>query len=89
MPAGRWRNLREPLVRYSSSRTSHARRTFADRLNEARVRLRGYRRIGAPWYAYAYALKPLMVGLLPTSWLWRYHAAAKGRRMRAGRGRGG
>lgn len=79
VPAGRCRNLREPGVLVSWNRTTHARRDYIYRLHEARVRLRGYRRIGAPWYAYAYVLKPLLVGLAPTSWLWRYHAARRSR----------
>lgn len=78
---GAGRNLPEALVRVRWPQSAYLRRQFRDRLAEAKVRWRGYRRTRVPWYAYVYAAKPLIVGMVPRAWLWVYHAA----RMRGAR----
>lgn len=62
--------LREPLYSMFDGRDAAHRRTFRRRLNEAWVRINGYRLIHAPWYSYTYVLKPLIIGLIP-QWLYR------------------
>ena len=71
------RNLSEALVQVRRSKGDFARVTYRNRIREAQVRWRGYHRIQAPLWAYIYVLKPLLIGLAPSSWLWRYHATAK------------
>jgi glycosyltransferase EpsE len=61
-------------------RSDYKRRHYAYRIIEARVRWKGYRAIRAPAIGYVYAIKPLLVGLLPQRAVYWYHSA----RYRAG-----
>jgi len=66
-------NLPLLLVAYRLYPEGYKRKKFRYRLMEAKVRFRGVRTIKAPLNAYIYAFKPLIVGLLPTSLLLRWH----------------
>lgn len=57
--------LNEPLYKMRDDRNAVARRTFRNRINEAYVRHIGFKMLGLPWYYQIYALRPLLVGLLP------------------------
>lgn len=57
--------LSEPLYKMRDDRNAVARRTFRNRINEAYVRHIGFKMLGLPWYYQIFALRPLLVGLLP------------------------
>lgn len=61
----RGHNISEPLYKFRDDRNAVARRTFRNRINEAYVRHIGFKMLGLPWYYQIYALRPLLVGLLP------------------------
>lgn len=57
-------NLSEPLLRYFDTRIPrHVR--YAHRVNEAKIRLHGFKALGLLPAGLPYVLKPLVVGLLP------------------------
>ncbi len=66
-----------PLVLYSVhwDKPDYKRRRYAFRIIESRVRWHGYRAMNVSAHAYAYALKPLLVGLLPRWLVYTYHLA--------------
>ncbi|MBQ9077684.1 MAG: glycosyltransferase [Muribaculaceae bacterium] len=67
----RGHNLDEPLYKMRDDRNAFKRRTFRNRLNEAYVRHIGYRMLRLPFYTQIYALRPIILGLLP-NWLYSY-----------------
>ena len=58
-------NLQETLYRMRDDRNAYRRRTFKSRLNEAYVKSIGYRMLHLPFYYQVFALRPILVGLLP------------------------
>lgn len=63
-------NLSEPLYRMRDDRNAISRRRFRYRLNEFRVRCKAVRCLHLPIYGYVLAVRPLLVGVLP-SFLYR------------------
>ncbi len=67
-------NLEYPIYEMRDDRNALARRTWQNRVNEFYVRCIGFHMLKLPFYCYAYALRPIIVGLLPTfvyNWLHR------------------
>lgn len=58
-------NLNEPLYQMRDDRNAYNRRKFRYRLNEAYVRTLAIQELKLPVWGYIYALRPLLVGLLP------------------------
>lgn len=58
-------NIQEPLYKMRDDRNAYSRRKYKYRVNEFYVKLIGYRMLNLPAYYYVYALKPLIVGMLP------------------------
>lgn len=58
-------NLETPLYRMRDDRDAQSRRKFRYRINEARVKAKAVRQLKMPVWCYAYALRPILVGLLP------------------------
>lgn len=58
-------NLSEPLYKMRDDENAYRRRKFRFALNEAYVRLTGFRMLKLPIYNYLYVLRPIMVNLLP------------------------
>lgn len=58
-------NLQEPIYKMRDDANAYSRRKFKFALNEAYVRFTGYRRLKLPVTSYMYALRPIIVGLLP------------------------
>lgn len=58
--------LGEPIYKMRDDRNATKRRSFKNRLNEAYVKLIGYRMIGIPLHKYVYVLRPIMIALLPS-----------------------
>ena len=58
--------LSEPLYKMRDDQAAYRRRKLKYALNEMYVRISGYKRLRLPIYAYFYALRPFLVGLLPT-----------------------
>lgn len=61
--------LEKPYYRMRDDRNAKARRSWQGKKNQFRVKRMGFKMIGLPWYYQIYALKPLIVGMLP-SWLY-------------------
>ena len=64
-------NLPEHLYRMRDDEKAYRRRKFKYALNEAYVRLQGYRSLHLPVIGYIFALRPILVNLLP-GWLYRF-----------------
>ena len=58
-------NLTEPLYIFCEDKGAFKRRKYRYRINEARVRLGGFRKLGLIPKGIPYVIKPLAVGLLP------------------------
>lgn len=63
-------NLPEHLYRMRDDENAYSRRKFRYAVNEAYVRLNGYLMLNFPVISYVFALRPLLVNLLP-KWLYR------------------
>ena len=59
--------VQKPLYYYLEDRAAHQRRKYRYKVDEARVKFRGYRALGLMPKGILYAVKPLLVGLLPYS----------------------
>ena len=59
-------NLRETLYYYSEDRANFNRRKYRYRVDEAKIRFKGYLAMGILPWALPGVLKPLLVGLVPT-----------------------
>lgn len=66
-------NLAEPLYRMRDDRNATARRKFKHRINEARVKAKAVRLLKLPVWGYVYALRPILVGLLPVGLYTKLH----------------
>lgn len=64
------RNIGLPLYQMRDDRNAYKRRKFQYRLNETYVKTYAVRELRLPVYGYLYALKPILVGLLP-GWIYR------------------
>ncbi len=61
-------NLPDTLFCYRENRDAYHRRTYARRIREMKVRLKGFQRLGIlNAFSFFYVLKPLLVGLLPVA----------------------
>ncbi len=58
-------NLQEELFDYFEGRASYGKRKYRYRFNEAKVRFHGYKTLGLLPQGFFYAIKPLLVGLIP------------------------
>lgn len=58
-------NLSEPLYKMRDDRSATNRRTLSNRLNEVYVKHIGYKMLQLPIYYQIYAIRPLLVWLLP------------------------
>ena len=58
-------NLKEALYQMRDDREAYNRRKFKYRLNESYVRIIAVRELKLPVWGYIYALRPVLVGLLP------------------------
>jgi len=58
-------NLQEPLYRYRENLATVKRRTIASRWELMQVQLKGYRRAGFPWWAYAWSITNFMKAFIP------------------------
>ena len=58
-------NLPEPLYKMRDDENAYHRRKFRYALNEAYVRFNGYRMLKLPLRSYLYAVRPIVVNLLP------------------------
>lgn len=59
------KNIGKPLYKMRDDRNAYSRRKFKFRINEAYVRWLAVRELKLPWYTVVYALRPIIVGLLP------------------------
>lgn len=59
------RNIGKPLYKMRDDRNAYSRRKFRYRLNEAYVRLLLVKELKLPFYCGFYAMRPIIVGLLP------------------------
>ena len=63
-------NLQEILFDYREDKDSFKKRAYRYRVDEARVRLRGFRAMGMLFpTGWIYVLKPFLVGLIPSTWM--------------------
>ena len=67
------KNINLPLYQMRDDRNATARRKFKYRINEAYVKILAVRELKLPFYGYVYALRPILVGLLPTKLYENFH----------------
>lgn len=60
------KNIKEALYQMRDDRAAYNRRKFKYRINEAYVRVLAVKELALPIYGYLYALRPLLIGLMPT-----------------------
>ena len=72
-------NLNLPLYKMRDDRNARLRRKFKYRINEAKVGASAVKRLGLPKGCYLYAIRPILVGLLPGP-IYDYLHANKGGR---------
>lgn len=72
-------NLPEPLYHMRDDRNAVARRKFRYRINEAGAIAKAVRLLELPLWGYVYALRPILVGLLPTPVYTALHKLRLGR----------
>lgn len=60
-------NIQEPLYKMRDDRNATNRRTFNNRLNEAYVKTLAIKKLHLPIWNYIYVLRPIIIGLLPTT----------------------
>lgn len=58
-------NLFEPIYAMRDDRNACKRRVFKNRINASRLQFWGYRKLGMPFWYWIFALRPIIVGLLP------------------------
>lgn len=63
--------LEKPYYRMRDDRNAKNRRKWSGRKNEYYVMSTGFKALGLPWYYQLYALRPLIIGMLP-GWLYDY-----------------
>lgn len=57
--------LEKPYYRMRDDRNAKNRRKWSGRVNEHYVMRTGFKALGLPWYYQLYALRPLIIGMLP------------------------
>lgn len=60
-------NIQEPLLKYRQNNSTYKRRKYKYRIDEAKVRYKGFKMLGLMPLGIVYVIKPLIVGLLPHS----------------------
>lgn len=63
--------LNEPIYKMRDDRNAKSRRTWKNRRNEAYVKHTGFKMIRLPWYYQVYALRPMLIHLMP-SFIYKY-----------------
>ena len=58
-------NIHEPLYEMRDDRNAYSRRKFNYRINVAYVKILAVKLLRLPVYGYLFALRPIIVGLLP------------------------
>ena len=71
-------NIQTPLYKMRDDAKAYSRRKFKYAKNEAYVRLTGYKSLDLPTKYYLYALRPIIVGLLPKQVYMFLHHRRKG-----------
>lgn len=66
-------NLQEPLYKMRDDENAYRRRKFRFALNEAYVRLSGYRMLKLPLKYYIFSIRPILVALLPKAIYLKLH----------------
>lgn len=69
------RSIPDYLYAYRLSPDDYAKKNFRARIEEAGVRLRGYKLLRVKPWSYIYVIKPILLGLVPKSLLAYYHQA--------------
>lgn len=64
-------NLEKPIYSMRDDRNAKRRRHLKGYLNEARLKKWGFKQLGLPYYTKIHALRPIIVGLLP-SFIYNY-----------------
>lgn len=59
-------NLEDPIYNMRDDRNAKKRRNFKGYINETRLKSWGFRKLGLPIYTQFYALRPLVIALLPS-----------------------
>lgn len=73
------RNIQVPLYRYREAYTDFKKRTLKAAIGTSKVCLTGYRMLHYPIHYYLYALKPIIVALIPKKLMYMYHISLDSR----------
>ncbi|KZE43902.1 glycosyltransferase family 2 protein [Rossellomorea marisflavi] len=62
-------NIQSPLMKFRENRDAYSRRKYKYRIDEAKVRQKGFKSLGLMPKGFLYVVKPLIVGMLPQRFL--------------------
>lgn len=66
-------NIQEPLIYYRADRNSYKRKNKKFRIIETKLRLNACKRLNIPYYQRVFALKPLILMIIPNNIIRYYH----------------
>ena len=67
-------NMQETLYKYRESECDFSKRSLKAGIQTSKVFLKGYKRIKIPLYKRIWAIKPIIVALMPNKLMMRYHS---------------
>lgn len=67
-------NMQEELIQYRLDTHSYSKRKYKYRVNEFKVKMNGYKINKIPYRYRVYAIKPLIVGLIPPNLMSKFHS---------------
>ena len=67
-------NMQESLIKYRLDTHSYKKRKYKYRINEFKVKIKGYKINNIPYRKRIYALKPLIIGLIPSRFISKFHS---------------
>lgn len=66
-------NIHEPLYRYHLSRNDYKKRSLTAAIGTTKIFIRGYKKIGIPFYYYVFAFKPIIAAIIPNKLMYKIH----------------
>lgn len=70
------------VIKYRMDDKSYLKKKFKYRIEETRMKIKYFRKLNIKWYQYIYAIKPIIVGLIPSKIIKKYHKYVLGGKVR-------
>lgn len=69
----------EKLLKYRLDENTYLRRSKKQRINELKIKIRGFKMLKVKWYQYIYLLKPVLAMIIPFGIMKKYHKIHEGK----------